>query len=195
MTHTIMPRSKVRSFVRPLPIDVLIHQLNKSLENPRAHEALYPWADRFIMGFPLPSWQRTLKWDESQMIRFILSIWNDVDLGTYLINHLEDGFSEVDGSLKSKVFTDCLLDGQQRLYSIQAYVMDEIKVPDAQGVPRLYSELPVMDKRYFGSKVFNRAQVSSDEEIILRQIYDLRAFGGTPHEECERALPRPGQRG
>lgn len=48
---------------------------------------MHPWAERFVMGFPLPAWQRPLIWTPDQKVRFILSIWSGVDIGSYREKH------------------------------------------------------------------------------------------------------------
>lgn len=180
-----MPRSTVKARVSPRSIGGLILTLKDYLRDP-AHRAMYPWADRFVMGMPLPPWQRPLVWTDEQKIRFIQSIWNDVDLGSYLINFNEEGFGYVEegghGQVIAEPFNDCVLDGQQRLSAIEDYVCNRIAVPDAEGTPRWYAELPANEIRRFGNAVFSRATISCSDEAVLRQVYDLRAYGGVSHE-------------
>ena len=86
-----------------------------------------------------------------------------------------------------KPLSDVLLDGQQRLSAIQSYLLGEFAVPDAQGIACFWQDLSRVERRKFGSKVFSRAVVHSWDEDELRRVYDLRSFGGTPHQDHERA--------
>lgn len=151
-----------------------------------AERARYPWASRFVMGFPLPSWQRPLVWVPEQKVRFIQSIWAGVDLGSYMVN---DQYAYVETADKDifREFSDVLLDGQQRLAAIEQYVFNEFPVPDCEGVLRYWGDLPRIERRRFGSYHFARAAVKSWNEAQLRLAYDLRALGGTPHTEEQRA--------
>ncbi len=144
---------------------------------------LYPWASRFVMGLPLPSWQRPLCWSEKQEERFIESIWRGYDIGSYLINGAME-FTEDD---TSREFSDVLLDGQQRLTAIEHYISNAFQVKDGAGVPRYWGELPRNEQIRFRSTKFQRATIDSWDEQELREAYDRRSFGGVPHEESERA--------
>lgn len=147
----------------------------------------YPWADRFVMGLPLAPWQRDSVWTQEQQIRFIESIWSGVDIGSYLVNAAYEYVKDGSGKLVTVALSDILLDGQQRLTALQAYLTGEIAVPDTTGTPRFWVELPRTERRRFAQTKFARAEVSSYDEKLLRKAYDMRSFGGTPHLESERA--------
>lgn len=184
-----MPRSRLKSATNPRTVGELIYRYSKFKQNRTQAEALYPWASRFVMGFPLPSWQRDSVWTDEQKIRFIISIWTEGDLGSYLINEVPELFYEdARAVVRSRPFADCLLDGQQRLSAIQDYVDDKIAVPDDQGVARYYVELSNKENRFFRNRAFSATTVSSEDERELREIYDLRAFGGVNHEPHQRAI-------
>jgi hypothetical protein len=147
-----------------------------------------PWAVRFVMGFPIPSWQRPLVWTNEQNIRFIRSIWLGLDIGSYMINDVYE-IINVDNQNQVREFSEILLDGQQRLNSIQGYVLNEYPVPDKDGIPRYWSDLSRTERRRFSAFHFSQSSIRSWNEDDLRFAYDLRAFGGTPHEEHQRAIP------
>ncbi|GEM_PF-3888908 len=65
-------------------------------------------------------------------------------------------------------------------------------ISDAAGVPRLWSELPKIERNRFCTTHFACATIRSWAEQELRLAYDLRAFGGTRHTEDQRALPDAG---
>ena len=56
---------------------------------------------------------------------------------------------------------------------------------------RYWGDLPRVERRRFGLFHFARANIKSWDEQKLRLAYDLRAFGGTPHTEEQRAAHRP----
>ena len=174
-----MPRALVDVRNSAMSIDYLILNYETFLEK---EQHCYPWAERFVMGFPLPAWQRGFVWTEVQQRRFILSIWNKGDLGSYLVNGWD---MTKDGRFKP--YSNILLDGQQRLTTLQRYVNNEFSVEDITGVPRHWRDLSKREQRRFGGTTFSRCDFTSWDEALLRQLYDLRNFSGTPHLETERA--------
>lgn len=178
-----------------MPVDTLeakaqsmvISELLGSLQDFNQERSRYPWTQRFAMGLPLPSWQRPLVWSQVQKVRFIESIWNGVDIGSYLVNDVWE-MDEVDGESVYRKNSNVVLDGQQRLSAIEEYVMNGFAVPDAQGTARYWRDLGQTERRRFGNYHFARATLRSWDEAHLRWAYDMRAFGGTAHEESQRAL-------
>jgi len=181
-TGVRMPSSELDAKVSNLCLSELLGRLENFTGKERA---MYPWATRFAMGFPLPSWQRPLVWSDRQKVGFIQSIWSGVDVGSYMIN---DQYEFVGINADSfKELSGVLLDGQQRLTAIEDYVMNKFAVPDEGGVLRFWRDLPRIERRRFGGFHFARANVRSLDEDLLRLAYDLRSFGGTAHTEDQRA--------
>jgi hypothetical protein len=164
----------------------LPQKLEKYLADPGGVKAKYPWATRFAMGHPLATWQRPAVWTEGQQVRFITSVWIGGDLGSYLVN----GWYEFDAQGAYVTNSEVLLDGQQRLIALEGYLLGRFGVPDASGQVRQWSELGYNERRRFLGMTFTQARVHSGDERTLRQIYDLRAFGGTSHSEDQRAVTR-----
>lgn len=135
-------------------------------------EAKYdnPTGGRTVMGFAVPSWQRPLVWSDEQKIKFIESVWMGLGLGTYTINNLTD-LNKMEHPLNNIV-----IDGQQRLSALEAYLHDEIEVFGAK-----WSEVDIVDKRRFKSTKFSSYETASTDEAYLRSYYDLMNFGGTQH--------------
>lgn len=178
-----MSREPIDARHSPRNIEDLCHNWRKfHSENERA---LYPWATRFVMGFPLPDWQREFVWTDEQQSRFILSVWSKAELGSYILNDWEMS----DGKCFDR-YSNVLLDGQQRLTTIERYLRDEFAVDDTTGTPRLWSQVHRREQRRFMNATLPRSQVKTFDELELRTIYDLRNFTGTPHTESQRALPR-----
>lgn len=129
--------------------------------------------DRAVMGFALPSWQRGLVWSRQQKVAFIESAWRGVPLGTYTYNEAPIG-SPLDY---------LLIDGQQRMSAIQAYIEDEFAVFGYR-----WSELPKIDgRRWSMTTLFSSYVTHTEDEEYLRGYYNLMNFGGTAHKESERA--------
>jgi hypothetical protein len=57
--------------------------------------------------------------------------------------------------------SDILIDGLHRLHSLEEYLLDRLAVPDAQGQPRVWSEIGNGERKRFLSTVFMHAHVSS----------------------------------
>ena len=179
-----MPTNELDAHVSNVTVGELIGQLEHFSDRERS---MYPWADRFVIGFPLPPWQRPFVWTQEQEIRFIQSIWQGVDVGSYMVNAYE-----LSNSTEFRKFSDILLDGQQRLTALEHYLFDMLPVPDVTGKDRVWSELPRIERRRFSNFHFARANIKSWKETMLRKAYDLRSFGGTAHTEDQRAsLSRP----
>lgn len=137
-----------------------------------------PTGLRTVMGFALPEWQRGLVWTDEQKVKFVESAWLGLPLGTYTVNTLREF-----GPLNN-----LLIDGQQRMSAIQAYLDDEIEVFGAR-----WSDVDADDKRRFAGMKFGVYETHSNDEAYLRSYYDLMNFGGTAHAPAERAsLEEPG---
>lgn len=184
-----MPKSEIKTNTAPRTVHELMARLEDATKNPEVLRARYPWADRFVLGYPLPSWQRPPVWSLDQKVRFITSMWLDVDVGSYLVNDVVR-FEQVDGKEVDVLseFSDVLLDGQQRLTAIEEYFLGVFPVPDQDSVPVFWQDLCTVERRFFGNKCFSRSIVHCWDETELRRIYDLRSFGGTAHTEDQRAL-------
>ncbi|KWU19102.1 DUF262 domain-containing protein [Burkholderia cenocepacia] len=176
-----MSREPIDARQSPRNVEDVCHNWRKFHQDDERRR--YPWADRFVMGFPLPVWQRPFVWTEEQQKRFVLSVWSKADIGSYMVNSwdMRDNETFVPSS-------NLLLDGQQRLTTLERYLQDSFAVDDVNGVARHWSEVPWREQRRFMTTTFTRSEVNTFDERELRMIYDLRNFGGTPHAECERAL-------
>lgn len=137
------------------------------------------------MGMSVPTWARGLEWNVGQQARFISAVWAGLDLGSYLTNDWCEPAS-TGGVLAEN--SEILVDGQQRLHSLEEYFLDRLAVPDAQGQPRVWSELGNGERKRFLSTIFTRARVSSGDEVALRKTYDLCAQGVVPRSFEQRAL-------
>lgn len=145
-----------------------------------------------LMSFVLPSFQRGVVWTDAQMVRFIESLHYGVYPGTYTYNstyHLkENRFVGADGKTYYRR-GNWLLDGQQRLTSLHRYFTNEWPVFNL-----FWADLDRQEQMGFlMNAIFPEYETKFDDEFRCRQLYDLMAFGGVPHQEHERALPLNGQ--
>ncbi len=180
-----MPQRVLATTVSHYPIDVLVGQWEKYLVDPSSAREHFPWAARFVMGMPVPTRARGLEWNLGQKSRFISAIWSGGDLGSYLTN---DWYEPESGSRALAENSEILIDGQQRLHSLEEYLLDRLAIPDAQGQPRIWSELGNSERRRFLSTIFTHARVSSGDEVALRRTYDLCALGVVPRSFDQRAV-------
>jgi hypothetical protein len=185
-----MPSSHLRARTAPLNIGELLGHY-EDFSKSKKEQQMYPWARGFVLGYPLPHWQREASWTQAQNCRFIDSIWRDIDLGSYLVNVAYELTSlSQDGQEPSSIYKEfsfALLDGQQRLSAIEAYVLNRFMVPDAEGVPCYWKDLGTVERRFFCNRLFAQSSIECWDEAALREVYDLRSFGGTAHQESQRA--------
>lgn len=183
--HIQMPQRFLPTTVSHYPLDVLVGHWEKYLVDPASAREHFPWAARFVMGMPVPTWARGLEWNVGQQSRFISAVWSGGDLGSYLTNDWYEPLS-VGRALAEN--SEILIDGQQRLHSLEEYLLDRLAVPDAQGQPRIWSELGNGERKRFLSTIFTHARVSSGDEVALRRTYDLCALGVVPRSFDQRAV-------
>jgi hypothetical protein len=119
--------------------------------------------------FVLPPFQRPPVWTREQQVRFLESCWMGLPIGAFVYNAPNDYSHRTDL---------WLLDGQQRVTAVYAYLADEFPVFGYR-----YSEVTEVDRRkwHMGTS-FPSLSTCTTDEAELRDIYDRLAYGGTPHE-------------
>lgn len=123
--------------------------------------------ERRLGWFILPAFQRPPVWTIEQRVRFVESCWLGLPIGVFVWN---DAYGTR--------FDQWLLDGQQRVGAVIAYMADEFEV-----FGRRFSELTEIDHRQWDMSVSFPCRVTSlRDEAALRDVYDRLAYGGTPHE-------------
>lgn len=172
-----MPHRILAATTQQYPIDVLVSRLEKHKADTSSTHEKYPWTARFVMGIPVPSWQRQVVWSVGNKTRFIVAMWSGADLGSYLTNEWCDS-AGIGRDMAEN--SEILIDGQQRLHSLEEYFLDRLAVPDAQGQPRVWSEIGNAERKRFMSTISAHARVSSEDEVALRKTYDFLAMGVTP---------------
>ncbi|MNL01358.1 hypothetical protein D3C87_1218260 [compost metagenome] len=179
-----MPQRVLPTTISHYPIDILASHLEQYLVDPSSAHERFPWAARFVMGMPVPTWARGLEWNVGQKSRFISAVWSGADIGSYLTN---DWYEPESGGRALAENSEILIDGQQRLHSLEEYLLDRLAIPDAQGQPRIWSELGDAERKRFLSTSFANSRVSSGDEVVLRKTYDLCAMGVMPRSMDQRA--------
>lgn len=128
---------------------------------------------RYVMGYKLPTWQRPFVWTTEQKIRLLESLWLGINVGTYTFNR----------TTRQGPLDNLLIDGQQRMKAIEEYLDDEFSVFGWK-----YSDLGPAERRRFAySTHFHCFITASEDEDYLRSYYNMMNFGGTAHEERDRA--------
>jgi len=183
--EVVMPSDELRANVLNVCVSELLGRLEQFTTGDEGPH-MYPWAERFAMGYPLPRWQRDPKWELERKARFIHSIWSGVDVGTHLVNDAWE-LEGTGATLRYRELSQALLDGQQRLTALEDYLYNRFAVPDARGVLRFWGDLPRAERRRFGHFHFAKATISSWDEDLLLRAYRLRAVGGIPHDEQDLA--------
>ena len=135
------------------------------------------YSGRRVMGYKLPSWQRQEKWSDAQCSRFLESIWMGVGLGTFMVN----------SHTSNEAIDQILLDGQQRLRAIERYFDGELSVMGQDGNAYLWTDLHESEQAHFLRISFPWIESHYKVEQDCVDAYNRHNFGGTQHEESERA--------
>jgi hypothetical protein len=124
--------------------------------------------ERKLGWMVLPPFQRPPVWTTEQRIKLIESIWLELPIGAYIYNSPEQFQHPTEG---------WLIDGQQRVGALFAYVADEFPVFGYR-----YSELPEIERSAFRNKRFPAIELTLTDAAELEDVYNRLAYGGTPHE-------------
>lgn len=125
--------------------------------------------ERLLGHFVLPPFQRPPVWTRGQQVAFLESAWGGLPLGSFVLNR---------PSRYGSPFDNWLLDGQQRVTAVLAYLADEYPV-----LGYCYSEITDRDRRqWMMAMSFPYLEVQSEDPAELEDIYNRLAYGGTAHE-------------
>lgn len=137
-------------------------------------------SDRYVCGYPVPSFQRKHVWTAEQDIAFIESAWLGIPLGTYNIHNLK--WETVDGATMAIKFSGWVIDGQQRLTALERYWNNQFPV-----FGLYWKDLTEVESRRFLITKFCYYESSLWNETLIRDLYNRLSFGGTPHKPEDRA--------
>ncbi|CCO44212.1 conserved hypothetical protein [Vibrio nigripulchritudo SOn1] len=137
----------------------------------------YPWARKMLGKFPIPTWQRESVWTLAQKVSFIESCYLGYDIGSIVVN----GYQELENNTLAE-YSDCLIDGQQRVESMLDYTQDKFKV-----FGLFYSALSRSEQARFLYRELGKRTTNCFDEEKLKAVYNHLNFSGTNHRESERA--------
>jgi hypothetical protein len=139
--------------------------------------------ERALMGMVLPTWQRGEVWTPLQRQRFIEGIFLGLGAGYYVTTE-----PEWDDRGVHKPGSNLLLDGQQRISAIRDFVTDNLAIFGNT----YFSDLDTATQRKRFLRVhFRRVEVQhTEDEDLLKELYERLNFGGTPHTEEDRPARR-----
>ncbi|AAL47509.1 DUF262 domain-containing protein [Vibrio cholerae] len=137
----------------------------------------YPWAERMLGRFPLPKWQRQLVWSDAQKLSFIESVFMGYDLGSVMINSYEDL-----GNGLTRPMSDILIDGQQRISALLAFINNEFEY---EGY--FWKNLNRREQRRFLEREMGKRTTECYDENELKKVYNHLNFSGVRHEISEMA--------
>ena len=139
------------------------------------YRALLP-GERALGAYILPPFQRPPVWTNEQQIKLIESILDELPVPPYVLNRdMEEGYR----------YDRWLIDGQQRVTAILAFINDEFAVRDVR-----FSEVSKSDQAWFLNRPLHCLETELRDEALLREVYDRLAYGGTPHDPADMATPR-----
>lgn len=166
-------------FAQPMAfqVDTLYFNHTRPEAESRKRDEFYnPMGWPVLLGHVIPDFQRGLVWTEEQNRSLVHSVWLNIPIGTYSVN-----FSLAHKELPPRL-RNILIDGQQRLNALRAYWDDEFAY---EGY--LWSQLPDLDQRYFVRTSFPQMRTDGRDEAEVRRYYNAMNFGGTAHNEEDRA--------
>ena len=129
-------------------------------------------AERYVCGYPIPDIQRRVVWDIDKQIKFIESAWKGLPLGTYTIHEID-----LHHCGTPKRFSGWLIDGQQRLTSIQNYFDDVFPIFGAY-----WSELEDNYKNKFTGIKFSVYRAELWDINLIKELYEILSYGGVNHD-------------
>ncbi|WP_067655147.1 DUF262 domain-containing protein [Ferrimonas marina] len=131
---------------------------------------------RYACGFPLPEFQRQAVWAPDQQQRFLHSVCVGIDIGTFNIHASE---WDDNGPVR---FSGWLIDGQQRLTGLEMFWTNQMPLHGLY-----WDDLNRTERHRFLRTKFAHRESALWDEGKIRELYNLLAFGGTPHQANERA--------
>ena len=178
-----MPSESLSLPVKPALPDVLLQGRRREcnieyLTSSSTHADPTSDAERQLLCWVVPPWQRPEVWSDQQKARFIEGIFLGLGTGYYVVN--EPDWDE--GG--SKPMSGWLINGQQRLTAIRDFTAGRVEI---FGGLR-YDDLSRVDRmKRFAHVVFPCIEIDYQaDESRLRELYDRLNFGGTAHTPADR---------
>jgi hypothetical protein len=162
---------------RAYPIEMMLRQpITRTMD-----------AERSLLHFVLPPWQRPEVWDQARKRTFIEGIFLGLGTGIYVHHEVE-----LDHNGQMKPMSGWLIDGQQRISAIRDFVHNKLEIFDGLQ----FSDIsPAEQRRRFLHVVFPSHEIPyQQDERMHKELYHRLNFGGVAHttedlQRLETALP------
>ena len=129
-------------------------------------------------GFVLPPFQRPRAWDDERRARYVESLY----LGLQGMPIVWNDAGEEDGPDGGAHPTEgWLIDGQQRIGAILAYVEEGLEVFAETEHRHRWADLTKAEQGVFARIQIPTVRIASSDATHLEEIYRRLAFGGVPH--------------
>lgn len=154
------------------------------------YERMFKPGQETLGHYYLPPFQRPAAWTETQSARLIESVFLGIAIGSIIVSDCGRAYKTRVGDEVISRFPDSadwIIDGQQRMRAIAAYLADELTVFRGTGAEHRFSQLERRDQRRFLGTPAGFITLEAMPEDDLRRVYDLMNFGGTKHTEDQRA--------
>ena len=127
--------------------------------------------------FYVPDYQRQFIWNPRHQCRFIESILLGLPIPMMFVADMDDGRLEI-------------VDGAQRIQTLEAFLADDLMLSGLDRLPSLndfrFSDLPVAQKRKFGTKAMRIVVLDEPTSIDTRQeIFNRINTSGVPAKASE----------
>ena len=165
--HSALPERLLRGMQRDTTVE---HLLGRPIET------THP-AERQLLAWVLPPWQRPEVWDVSRKRAFIEGIFLGLGTGYYVVHAPDWDESGV------KPMSGWLIDGQQRISAIRDFVQGDLDIFD--GVR--YADIDeITRRRRFLGLNFPYIELNyAPDEQRLKTLYERLNFGGMGHTAAD----------
>lgn len=133
--------------------------------------------ERQLLKFTLPHWQRKEVWTQPQKKAFVEGIFLGFGTGQYVVNGA-DWMNNDSGEALHLPYSGWLIDGQQRICALRDFVQGGLSLFDGL----TYEGMAAPDKLRFMREPFPCFEMDyTDDEAVLKTLYNRMNFGGTAH--------------
>lgn len=130
----------------------------------------------------LPPFQRPAAWTKNQSAKLIESLIIGMPIGSIIVTNKGEFIKN-----KYSYMADWIIDGQQRLRAIDAYLKDELTVFAETESEHVFSQLNRAQQLLFNETMIGLTVLNNCTEEYLREIYNRINFDGKKHTEDQRA--------
>lgn len=137
-----------------------------------------------VGGYFIPPFQRPAVWTKDQQRRLVESVHLKISIGAVVVTSADRTDPETG---LFPLSSDLLIDGQQRMRALKAYMFEGLRVFVGTEYEHAYDELDDVQKRMFRSTPIGYIEIRESNMDSLRDLYNRLNFGGTAHTEDQRA--------